>query len=122
MGLLKVHRADLVAWDVSGERKHRCVTSMSIVQAIDQMHVSWSTTTRARREVATQLRFCTGRKCGFLFVTDMDPLQLTIVPYGVYDRIQAISDDTIDSLHPGLYQVFYKDISDRLMHVSLLLL
>jgi hypothetical protein len=68
------------------------------------------------------LRFYTGRKCCFLFVTDMDPLQLPIAPYRVYDRIQAISDDPIDALYPGLYQVLYKDISDRLTHVSLLFL
>src|SRR5258708_17756671 len=51
MGLLKVHRADLVAWDLSRERQHRCVASMSVVQSIDQMHVSWSATSRACREV-----------------------------------------------------------------------
>ncbi len=52
---------------------------------------------------------------------DMDPLKLTISPYRVYDRIQAISDDTIDSLYPSIYQLLYKDITDRLTHVSLLL-
>src|SRR5438552_4171359 len=50
----------------------------------------------------------------------MDPLKLTISPYRVYDRIQAIPDDTIYALYPSLYQVLYKDITDRLTHVSLL--
>jgi len=68
------------------------------------------------------LSFGTGRKCCFLFVTDMDPLKLTTSPYRIDDRIEAISDDTVDALYPGLYQVFYKDITDRLTHVSLLFL
>jgi len=38
----------------------------------------------------------------------------TIAPYRVYDRIQAISDDTIESLYSSMYQVLYKDISDCL--------
>src|SRR5260370_919893 len=50
----------------------------------------------------------------------MDPLQLPIAPYRVYYRIKAIPDDTIDALYPSLYQVLYKDISDRLTHVFLL--
>src|SRR2546429_7145865 len=41
-------------------------------------------------------------KGGFLFVTDMDPLQLPIAPYCIDDRIEAISDDPVDALYPGL--------------------
>jgi len=67
------------------------------------------------------LSFCTSRKGCFLFVTDMDPLQLPIAPYRVYYRIEAISDDTIYALYPSMYQMLYKDISDRLTHGSLLL-
>src|SRR5258708_12264543 len=46
MGLLKVHRADLVAWDLSGQSNHSLVTSMRAFPSIHSMHVSWSPTSR----------------------------------------------------------------------------
>jgi hypothetical protein len=57
----------------------------------------------------------------FLFVTDMDPLQLPIAPHRIDHLIQTISDDPVDALDPRLYQMFYKDITDGLTLVSLLL-
>src|SRR3546814_14550351 len=54
---LEIAGSDLTAWNVCGDGQHRCHTPMSIVQSINQMHVTRSATACTTSQFAGQLRF-----------------------------------------------------------------
>ena len=46
------------------------------------------------------MRLGAGRERGDFLVSDVDPLDLSLAPYGVSQPIEAITDDAVDALDP----------------------
>ena len=55
-------------------------------------------------------------ECSHLFVSHMDPLDITATADDVSQPIQAIANDAINAFHSGFYQCFDELICDRLRH------
>src|SRR3546814_3881009 len=77
--VLEIAGSDLTAWNVCGDGQHRCHTPMSIVQSINQMHVTRSATACTNSQFAGQLRFGPCGECCRFFMTIVNPLNFFVL-------------------------------------------
>ena len=64
------------------------------------------------------MRLATGRERGDFLVSDVDPLDLSLAPYGVSQPIEAVTHDTVDALDPYRGQDLDELLSNCLRHWS----
>ena len=98
VGLLKVSVADLRRGDVRRDGQHGHHASVGVEQSIDKVQIARSATSRTNRQLASELRFGSGHKSRCFFVADADPLYLAAAMKGVGYRVQAVTDEPVDSL------------------------
>src|SRR5579859_5120784 len=71
---LEVVGADLAAGNVCRNREHGCAAAMAVVEAVDQMEIAGTTTSRAHRQLACQIGLGAGSKCGTFLMAHMNPV------------------------------------------------
>jgi len=85
-----------------GQRQHGCAASVRVVQALGQVGVAGSAAAGADRQPAGELRLRrSGERCGLL-VADMNPLNALSSADRVHDGVEAVADDAVHAVDPGL--------------------
>jgi hypothetical protein len=77
---------------------------MTVEQSIDEVKIARTAASGADGERARELRVCAGRESGNLLMADMDPVDLALAPDRVGDAVEAVANDTVDTLHAGSCQ------------------
>ena len=95
---------------------------MTIEQAIDEVQIAGSAASGADRKLPCYMRLTTGREGRDLLVPHMDPIDLAPAADRIGQAIQAVADDTIDSLHAGCGEGFCKLIGHCFGHDDLCVL
>ena len=101
IGLLKERTADLGARDDRREREHRRSRPVRVIDPVEQVQVPRPGRSGAHRDPAGELSLCSSRERANLLVADVDPTQLAVASDRITDRIEAIPDDPVDTLHPS---------------------
>ena len=97
MSLLEKGGADLLARDVRSKRKHCGAAPIGVVQPLDQVRVTRSTTAGAHREATAELRLGRRRERAGLLVADVDPLDPGTPADRVDERVEAVAGDSVDA-------------------------
>jgi hypothetical protein len=98
MRFLEIARADFWGGNVRGDSEHRHARAVAVEPAVNKMQVAWAAASGAHGKGICQARFGTCRKCGNLFMADMQPLDLFLLANSVGQAVQAIPDDAVDPL------------------------
>jgi hypothetical protein len=106
MRLLEVVCADFTAWNLSCDRKDGRPTAVSIIQSVDQVEISGSTTTRADGQLPGDLRLSRSGERADLFMADLNPGNALMTAQGIDKAIQRISGHAIDSFYSHLDKCF----------------
>jgi hypothetical protein len=114
--LLEIAAADFSRRDLRGDREHRNPRAVTIEEAIDEVQIARPAASRADGEPARQMRLGTGSEGGDFLVSDVDPLDLSLAPYGVSQPIEAITHDTVDALDPCGGEDLDELLSNNLCH------
>ncbi len=73
---------------------------MTIEEAVDEVQVARPAAPGTDGELARQMRLSAGRERGDFLVSDVNPLDLSLAPYGVSHPIEAITHNAVDALDP----------------------
>jgi hypothetical protein len=101
MCFLKVIAADLIAGDMRSDGQDRNPASVTIVQTIDQVEITWPATPGAHCQRSCEMCFCPSRERGDFLVTHVDPTDVLAGANGVRDPIEGISSDAKNPLYAG---------------------
>jgi hypothetical protein len=77
---------------------------MTVIQAVDQVHITGTTTTGTHGQRSAQMCFRAGRKRPNFLVPHWDPNDVLTSANGVGNAIQGVSCDPKDALYPRCYQ------------------
>jgi hypothetical protein len=83
MRFLEIARADFWGGNVPGDSEHRPARAVAVEPAVNKMQVAWAAASGAHGKGICQARFGTCRKCGNLFMADMQPLDLFLLANSV---------------------------------------
>jgi hypothetical protein len=97
MSFLEVTSTDLTAQDMRRNREYRSIAAMSIEESIDEVKTAGAAAAAADREFPAELSLGTRSKRRSFFVTDMDPFEVSIYSQSIRHRIQAVTNDAINS-------------------------
>src|SRR5579863_3459450 len=99
MGLLEIIAADFRAGNLGGNRQNRNARAMTVEQSVNQMQISRTATSRAHRQLASQvsIRAC-GKRRRF-FMPGMDPGDIASLSQRLRDSIEAVPNDAVDAAH-----------------------
>ncbi|MDP9839862.1 hypothetical protein J2T09_004642 [Neorhizobium huautlense] len=93
---------------------------MTIEQAVDQVEIARSATSRAYGQLPGDMGFSTGGKsCGFL-MSGMDPFDITTLAQRLCHPVQTVTDDAIYPLHAGGMENLRQNVGDLGFHARLL--
>jgi hypothetical protein len=109
MRRLEVIDTDLAARDVCGDRKDGHIVAVGIVQAVDQVKVSWTTASGANSELPSEVGFGASGERGTFFVPNVYPLYGFQSTQGIGEPVQRIAHNTVYSFNTGL--------DERIRHV-----
>jgi hypothetical protein len=115
--LLKVSAADLIAWNLGGNREHRHTISVAVEEAIDEVKIAWAATPRAYRDLSCQMSLCTSGEGGNLLMPYMQPFNFLALPDDLGQPVQGVAYDPVDSFHSCVYERFDKNLSHIFCHV-----
>src|SRR5208282_3414542 len=102
MSLLEIAASDLGAGDLGCDRKYGHTGAMTVIKAVDQVEIPWTTTACTDCEFSGDLRLGScGEGCRF-FMPHMQPVDLAALSHGVREAVQRIAHDAIDPPHSGL--------------------
>ena len=118
VGLLEIPGPELPRCHCRGNRQHRSPRTMSIIQTVNQMHVSRSATSRTTGQLPVQLRFSPGSISSDLLVTHVYPLDFIVLPHGIVYLVQTIASHGIDTFHAGLHQHVHQLFCNFFCHRS----
>src|SRR5271154_2344220 len=118
MRLLKVAGTDLRRRDLRRDSENGHARTVAVEEAIDEVQVPRTATAGAHGEIPRQMRLRACREGGDLLVPDMDPLDLPLPADRVGQAIEAIADDSIDSLDARGGQRLRELVGYRLCHES----
>jgi hypothetical protein len=74
---------------------------VTIKQTVDEVEIARSAAACADSELSGQMRLGARSERGDFLVPDVDPLDLSLAPYGVSQPIEAITDYAVDALTPA---------------------
>lgn len=80
--------------------------AMTIVEAVNQVEITCTTTSGADGQLSGEMRFCARCKSGRLFMTNMHPLQIASAPDAFGDAVAGIARQAINPFYTGKSQRF----------------
>ena len=107
MCFLKIITTNLIAKDMGSDSQNRHTASVTVIQAINQMQITGTTTPRTHSQRSGQMCFRAGRERSNFLVTHWDPNDVLPCANSVYNAAEGVSSDTKDAFYPGCYQRFY---------------
>src|SRR5882757_39257 len=102
ISLLKISAANFPARNLCGNSEDRNAAALTIVEAIDQMHVPGATTSGTYRQLASEMGLGAGRERCNLLMSYTEPADVVPGANRVCDSVQRITRDSIDSLDARL--------------------
>src|SRR6266851_9840154 len=108
MSLLEEVCTDLPGRNLRSQGQDRRAAPMSVEQTLDQVGIAWAATAGAHGQAASELGFGSRGEGPGLLVADMYPFDSVGTSDRVHDRVEAISDDAVDALDPGLPEHLYE--------------
>lgn len=120
ISFLKVSTANLSARNMCGNSKYGDTVPLTVVEAVDQMHVPGSTAPSAHCQCSREMRFGSGSKSPHLFVPHVHPFKILFYAYRVCDAIQRIADNAVNSLNTRLSKNVHQKIRHFFRHDAFL--
>jgi len=102
MRLLEIPAPDLGRRDLGRNRGHRHAAAMRVEQPVDEMQIAGAAGAGADRQLAGHLRFAGSGEGGHFLVPHMHPRDGAPAPQCLREAVQAVTDDSVDSLYAGL--------------------
>jgi hypothetical protein len=122
MRLLEVVASNLPARNVCSDSKDGHTAAMTIAKAVDEMHVTRATATRAYGKASRQMRLGASGKCRSLLVPHRYPLDAISRADRIGNSIQRITSQSIDSFHSCFCKSIDKQVCDSYLVHSYLAL
>src|ERR1700738_5092045 len=97
MRFLKIGASYFIAGDVRGNGQHRHPAAMTIVEAINRVHIARAAASGADRQFAGQMRLRSGGKVPGLFMAERNPFDVVALAASFKDPVERISDHSVDS-------------------------
>jgi hypothetical protein len=89
---------------------------MAIEEAIDQVKIARAATACAHGKLACNMSVRSCGERGYLFVSDMKPLDLLASPDDVGESVQGVADNAVNPLYASLHQCFDEYLRHLLRH------
>jgi hypothetical protein len=114
MGLLEITGADLGGGNMRGNGQDGSHAAVGVEQSVDQVQIARTAAPGTNRQLTRELCLGSGRERRSLFVANIHPLDFTTAVESVGHRIEAVADETVNSLDT----TFGKSINQLLCHGS----
>jgi hypothetical protein len=113
VGFLKITTSELIAWNLRCNRQHRNTAAMAVVESVDQMQVTWTTTSSAHRQIPGEVSFRSRRECCGFFMPDGYPLDVVPRSDRFGNSIEGVSGKSVDPLNPSCHQSVNEQMCNR---------
>jgi hypothetical protein len=120
-GFLKISAADFVTWNLSRDGKDRNPAAITVVEAINQMHVPGAGTPGAHCQLASEMGLGTGRERGRFLVSHVNPFDSLATPDRICYPVEGVTRDSVNSLDSCLLQDVYQQVSHFVLSHRLVL-
>jgi hypothetical protein len=108
MGLLKISAADFMTWNLGGDSKNRNPAAVTVIEAVDQVHIPRAAAPGADGELAGEMRFGARGKGCRLLMPYSNPSNLFALAKCICDSVQRVSSDSINSFDFRFYQYIHE--------------
>src|SRR5580704_4624727 len=99
MGFLEVSTSDFRARNLRRDGQYRDSAALTVVEAVDQVHVSRPAASGAYGQFAGEMCLCTGGECAGFFIAHADPFDVVASANRIGDAIQRIAWNTVNSFN-----------------------
>src|SRR5215471_3261424 len=98
LGFLKISAADFAAGNLRCDGEDGDTAAVRVIQPVDQMEISGTTTSSADGQSSCQMRFRAGGKRRRLFMPHMNPSNSPLSANRVGDSVERVTCDSVNSL------------------------
>src|SRR6266403_3745902 len=106
---------------MSRDRHHWHPRAVAVEQTIDEVQVARAATSGADRETTCDMRVPAGGERGDFLVPDMQPLHAAMAAQCIGEAIEAVANDSIDTLDTGGGEGFDHLVCNSACHDILLI-
>ena len=104
MSLLKISATDFITWNLGGDRRNGNPAAVTVVEAVDLVHVPRAAASGADGELAGEMRFGASDKRCCLLVPYANPWNLFALAKSICDSVQRVAGDSVNSIDSRFYQ------------------
>src|SRR5580698_667943 len=102
ISLLKICAANFTARNLCGNSEDRNAVALTVVEAINQMHVAGATTSGTDRQLASEMGLGAGGESGRLLVSYANPADILSNPNRICNSVERVAGDSIDPFHASI--------------------
>ncbi len=101
----------------AGNRKHRLLVHLGVVQAVEQVDAAGAGGCKAHAQAAGELSIGAGHKCRRFLVPHVDEANLILcLAQRLHDTVNAVAGQAEDRIDTPVHQLFYQHISSSHHH------
>src|ERR1700758_154200 len=114
--LLKISAADFPARNLCGDGEDGNAAALTVVKAIDQMHVAGAATSGAYRQLASEMGLGAGGECCCLLVSYTNPTNVLSNANRIRNSVEGVAGDSIDPFHASIDKNVYQQFGYCFSH------
>ena len=97
VGLLEVRPADLLSWDVRGDREHGHPAAVRVEEPVDEMEVARAAACGADGQLAGHAGVAGSGEGGGLLVPDVHPIDASVAAQRVGQTVEGVAGQPVDA-------------------------
>src|ERR1700757_4278450 len=118
IGLLKISTANFSARNLCGDGEDWNAAALTVVEAVNQMHVAGATTSGTYCQLASEMGLGVGCERRCLLVSYPNPANVLSNANRICNSVERIAGDSIDPFHASINKNVNQQLRYRLRHVN----
>src|ERR1700747_796697 len=107
ISLLTISAANFPARNLCGDSEGGNAAGLTVVEAINQMHVARATTSGTNRQLASEMSFGPGGERRCLLVSYTNPANVLSSANRICNSVERVARDSIDPFHASINKNVY---------------
>src|ERR1700751_2214886 len=107
IGLLKISAANFLARNLCGDGEDWNAAALTVIEAVNQMHVAGATTSGTYRQLASEMSFSPGGERRCLLVSYTNPANVLSSANRICNSVERVARDSIDPFHASINENVY---------------
>src|ERR1700745_2350644 len=116
IGLLKISAANFLARNLCGDGEDWNAAALTVVEAVNQMHVAGATTSGTYRQLASEMSFSPGGERRCLLVSYTNPAEVLSSANRIGNSVERVARDSIHPFHASINKNVYEQLGYCFSH------